>query len=736
MLFMFILTAFFCQSQTKFETGSWEQIKQKATQEEKLIFVDLYFTGCAPCAMMDAQVFPNKEVSEYLNTHFIAFKSDIFKEDIGKKLSMKYGVTGFPTFLFLNARGKIVDIFSGFHDSEAFTTLLDAVRDKASKGIYKKYSTSLEGNYPDFYIDAYMKNKRQIAFETMNVFLKGEKDLGNEIPFVIISGLRVGGSYAEYLLDNAQSLAEDYSRMQVRNSIMNIITNKAISLGKTNDADSFRLLLNKIKPIFTEIEWTKFEPMFHKNSIQVNYKTKYIMKLHKALLAIPIAIFLVSFNSYQGAKNDYTIIKGILDIPNKTEIKLSKVQHGKLFEVGSSILNNNKEFGFAISPDQEGFYILGDRDIEIPLYIKGGQTFNIKYSTDGYELIDAPDKENNILYNWVRSNDTLKVFDFRYRGSSPKTYKDFFPFYESFIPKMQEQHKMVTSKNPRFNELMHTYIDLNIEHQALYFLFTPRVEHPKAEDMASFYNDFMKGDNFKSAIVLDVPKGVNSLRLHQMYKVTYLNKIDRKETVNWMVQNVKNDTLRGYLALEYVKGFKAYDSSYLAYMEPLRKDIALSDYLSKEIDAFEIGIKTMSSGTPGYPFTYKDQNGKAVSFSDFKGKYVYIDVWATWCAPCKAQIPHIKQLEKDLHGKNIQFVSISMDKQKDHEKWKQFIKDNELTGVQLFSDDAFNTRIAKDYKINAIPRFLLFDPEGNIIDADAKRPSDPELKKQLESLLK
>ena len=89
-----------------------------------------------------------------------------------------------------------------------------------------------------------------------------------------------------------------------------------------------------------------------------------------------------------------------------------------------------------------------------------------------------------------------------------------------------------------------------------------------------------------------------------------------------------------------------------------------------------------------------------------------------------------------LHGKNIQFVSISVDNKKDRDKWLNFVKEEELTGVQLFSEDAFNTAIAKDYKINAIPRFLLFDPEGKIIDADAKRPSDPELKQQLLQLLK
>jgi thiol-disulfide isomerase/thioredoxin len=353
----------------------------------------------------------------------------------------------------------------------------------------------------------------------------------------------------------------------------------------------------------------------------------------------------------------------------------------------------------------------------------------------GYEL-DAPDKENEVLYNWVQAVDTLQVFKFNYPGL-PKTYEDFFPFYEKFIPVMKKQHELVNSPNTRFNQLMNAYIDLYIENYAIKFLYTPRIKHPKEEDYPSFYNDFMTGDNFKSAIALDLPHGINTLRLHQQYKAMHTGSNFKPENYQAeMFKGIENDTLRGHMALEYNKKYKVYDENYLNFIEPLRKDIALSDYVSTEIDNHEVEIKTSSPGVQGYPFTYKDQNDKDVSFSDFKGKYVYIDAWATWCAPCKQQIPHIKQLEKDLHGKNIQFVSISLDKPKDHGKWKKFIKDNELTGVQLFSDNAFKTRIARDYKINTIPRFLLFDPEGKIIDAKAKRPSNPKLKEQLLELLK
>ena len=102
---------------------------------------------------------------------------------------------------------------------------------------------------------------------------------------------------------------------------------------------------------------------------------------------------------------------------------------------------------------------------------------------------------------------------------------------------------------------------------------------------------------------------------------------------------------------------------------------------------------------------------------------------------CKAEIPHIQKLEKEFHGKDIEFVSVSVDKSKDKDKWKTFVKDNHLTGIQLIVDNAFSSEITKEYGVNSIPRFLLFDQKGKVIDIDAKRPSNPELKTQLEQLL-
>lgn len=176
-------------------------------------------------------------------------------------------------------------------------------------------------------------------------------------------------------------------------------------------------------------------------------------------------------------------------------------------------------------------------------------------------------------------------------------------------------------------------------------------------------------------------------------------------------------------------------------------DTSIINNLSKNIDpmlnyykgylAESIALKTnLAKGTPSPIFEgYENYKGGKTSLTDLKGKYVYVDVWATWCGPCKIEIPYLKALEKQYHGKNIQFVSLSIDDDISHgrswdkarENWKAMIADKELSGIQLLAPNGWQSQFVLDYKIQGIPRFILIDPNGNIVTPDAPRPSDTSL---------
>ncbi|MCL8006225.1 TlpA family protein disulfide reductase [Gelidibacter japonicus] len=150
------------------------------------------------------------------------------------------------------------------------------------------------------------------------------------------------------------------------------------------------------------------------------------------------------------------------------------------------------------------------------------------------------------------------------------------------------------------------------------------------------------------------------------------------------------------------------------------------------------------AGSPSPTFeNYENFKGGTTSLSDLKGKYVYIDVWATWCGPCIAEIPSLKELDAKYADKNIQFVSISIDDamrsgggdlEAAKTKWKTMVEEENLIGIQLFSDKNWQSDFVKDYKINGIPRFILIDPNGNVVDANAPRPSSKRLIELFDSL--
>ena len=156
--------------------------------------------------------------------------------------------------------------------------------------------------------------------------------------------------------------------------------------------------------------------------------------------------------------------------------------------------------------------------------------------------------------------------------------------------------------------------------------------------------------------------------------------------------------------------------------------------------AYSDNLKTSIGSTSPTFSNYMDYNGGKKSLNSFLGKYVYIDVWATWCGPCIQQIPSLEKLMKEYKNKNIEFISISTDDQRRNggswdaaeKKWRSFIKKRQMGGTQLWigKDNSFQ----QAYKINSIPRFILIDPKGNIVDANAPRPSDPRLKSLFTSL--
>lgn len=119
LLLALTISSFALSAQVKFESGTLRSLIEKASTENKLIFVDCYAVWCGPCKQMDANVFSRKDVGDFMNNNFINAKFDMEKGE-GLSIAKKYNISSYPTFLILNKRGEEVGRLVGSSDGPEF----------------------------------------------------------------------------------------------------------------------------------------------------------------------------------------------------------------------------------------------------------------------------------------------------------------------------------------------------------------------------------------------------------------------------------------------------------------------------------------------------------------------------------------------------------------------------------------------------------------------------------------
>ena len=444
------------------------------------------------------------------------------------------------------------------------------------------------------------------------------------------------------------------------------------------------------------------------------------------ILLVAVTVFTTIFSA---TAQQAVRINGTFDKAGDGLVTLYKVEAGNIDQLATYRADQSRKFGFQFYPPYEGWYVLGTGNDKSPsdkytFYFRGGEQLSVSLKQNRYELTGSSNsRENGILYKWMLLSDSVYQKSVNFSRYS-STWVDFFPQLE----KLDEQarafiSKYASGKDP-FSHHLKNLVRMDLLNYSNQFLNSPRAVHPDVKDFSGYYGSMNVENITKHAsLFYEYPWGNRTLS-SMLITAGRQKGITLKPGLTGFtefVSLVSNDTLKADLALDRMAAVKNY-AELEQYLDLFGKCLVTPLQEKEKLKILQ-SLGQLKPGNAGYNFTARAPDGKPVQFSELAGKLVLVDVWATWCGPCKKQEPFWEELNKRFAGRDIVFAGISIDK--DKEAWENYLVDKKLKGLQLHIGE--NNELSAVYKISGIPRYMLFDKSGRIISADAPRPEDPAL---------
>ncbi|REE83010.1 thiol-disulfide isomerase/thioredoxin [Lutibacter oceani] len=456
--------------------------------------------------------------------------------------------------------------------------------------------------------------------------------------------------------------------------------------------------------------------------------------MKKNIILILISVFL--FSCKQEIPVDYVLLSGNISNTEGGDLNITTL-NGFLKTI---TVKSDGSVSDTLYIEEDGLHtLIFEKNRISPFLSKGAKIhFNvdnsefantISFTGDNQELNNYFAYKAKTDFNFMENRkDTYNVDEHAFE----KTVKDIAADYEEKLNAIANIPENIKASELRAINYGRLYKKESYERMHRYYA---KIENFNASDdfMNEIVNmsydngdDFLYSSEYNQLIHRDI-----SGKMYQYYSK---DSLPYKEAQAKAFSEIKNEKIRNV---------EMYNDLVMTLARSEEKEKDLNDFLvlstnethkAKAKDLFEI-LKVLDPGQPSPTFeNYENYAGGTSSLNDFKGKYVYIDVWATWCGPCKKEIPFLKKIEEQYHEKNIAFLSISVDQQTNKDKWKEMVADKELGGIQVIADKDFKSQFVADFKISGIPRFILLDPAGNIIKASAPRPSDEKLIELFDSL--
>lgn len=448
-----------------------------------------------------------------------------------------------------------------------------------------------------------------------------------------------------------------------------------------------------------------------------------------------LSFFFFSLNCFAQSKTEYAIISGKIKNSSEKIIKIFDYNHSFEKEVALDKAGKFSDTLFITSP---GYYFFQSGQPYTTIFLRNGYNLVINSDADEFQksltIQGKGDEVNN--FSHARSN---------LRGKLVVDAKEYMVVpLADFLPKIantRDSLQLLLDKSGLTGE------DYNIQKMIIHYdyLFT-------LNNYRKFYTYHKKMEPILPA---DYLNPVRTMNLDDSVAYHFSNDYRLLIGENWrytQAEAFKKDSSVSMIVLteNYIKGLKSseikdqivtmlfkkvsaknvdLETDYKKIMSLVTNERVKNDLIKRYNVAKSTGGGMESSG-----FTYENYNGGKTNLSDFAGKYVYIDVWATWCGPCLREMPEMQKLVAEYKDKNIVFVFISVDDLKDTKKWKKMVADREFTGIHLISDNKLESAFMKSYGVSLIPRSILIGPDGKLVSATAPKASDAGSRQYLDKL--
>ena len=463
----------------------------------------------------------------------------------------------------------------------------------------------------------------------------------------------------------------------------------------------------------------------------------------KKLIQIACALLIIS--ACQQPKEVDTTITIAGTIANASDNKISL----RSADLDTTFTFEGDSFSFKFKANSADYYRLRTSGEYTSIYLKTGDSLNIN--------LDAADFDASIKYGGISAEINQFLADMVLLKIDLPKGKNLISSNENdFLSRLDSianvKIDLLEKRSANFkDETFAKYETAKIKYEKLRSILRYRsghryyTEQPDFEVSEGYYDNIGAYDLNDSTLLM--------VGAYKSFLETYLNsKTDERmeadsvaykpnedasfvqATLDELDESFSNNMIRSTLMYDFLNLYMTYidQDAYVTYLEKFN-GINSNQKKGNKLNKQFADWKKLAKGTQAPNFNYVSFSGDSLTMDDFKGRYVYIDVWATWCGPCLRELPSLEKLQEDFKDKNVTFMSVSIDNTP--EPWRKMVANKEMKGVQLYADGAWGSTLVKDYMIGGIPRFILVDTEGKLISASTERPSGG-IKEILEGLEK